>query len=192
MEQAMRVSFAVYFGMIMAITATCTAESNGKQNRRNRGGATLQIVEKQKKVKHVQKKAPKPIQVSSAPVSMPEAFESFNSHTKDIFPEPVSYQQEPKPVEEKVAIQDKRPKVIKNDPEKLGVDSNAFYEKLSGESRKVFQEMDQKGKILALRLSIPYQDPNKAVEDASFEMQRRQQSVNLRQKRTQRKRSAYY
>lgn len=193
----MRKPFFTVLGIFLITQTASFAESNGKQNRRNRGGPTLQVVEKTKlpKPKPQRKMTAEPKQMGNPIVHMPAAFDSSVVDPKDYVEETVVYEpapQELEQVEEKVAKVEKGPRIIKNDPEKMGVDSNAFYKKLSGESRRVFQEMDQKGKVLALRLSIPYQDPNKAVEDAAFEMRRRQQTANLRQQRTQRKRSAYY
>lgn len=189
----MQYPYFVALWIFLLITSNSFAETDGKHNRRNRGGPTLKVVEKTKHSKPQPKVVAKPNCVNAPIIHMPSAFDSSVVAPKDYVEEQVVFEPPPpKPVEEKIAKVEKGPRIIKNDPEKMGADPNAFFKKLSGESRRVFQEMDQKGKVLALRLSIPYQDPNKAVEDASFEMQRRQQTANLRQKRAQRKRSAYY
>lgn len=189
----MRLVYIVVIGIALTTTSISSAASSGKLNRRNRRGPSLQVVQKTQHPKSTQSTKNKSHSKASPIVHMPSAFDPSVVDPKDYVEESVSYESPPpEPVEETVVKAEKRPHLIKNDPEKQGVDPSVFYQKLSGESRRVFQEMDHKGKILALRLSIPYEDPNKAVEDASFEMMRRQQTANARQKRTQRKRSAYY
>lgn len=183
----MRPFFFIVLGMSL-VSSFSFAESSGQYNRRNRGRSSLKVVEHSKKSRPIQKSKRKEQSI----VHMPAVFDSSVADSKQFVEKPVIVEALPKEKEEKIIQKVKKPSVIKNDPEKSGADPQRFYEKLSGESRRVFEEMDPQGKILALRLSIPYQDPDQAVEDASFEMQRRQQTASVRKQRSQRKRSVYY
>ena len=59
------------------------------------------------------------------------------------------------------------------------------------EGKETFDYLDKEGKKLALRLSFPYANKDKAVEDAESEMERRRSKENARNRRVRRLNKSY-
>jgi hypothetical protein len=85
----------------------------------------------------------------------------------------------------------RKPGVYRNDHESVGIHPIDFYQQLSPESKQIFAQLGPEGQKLALRLSVPYSDKNKAVQDAFYEMERRKQAESVRLKRSHRSSSVF-
>ena len=162
-----------YSVLFFAYPGSSEGATPGKENRRNRGGVQLQVVTREKKSQTVTPPSTSAPEQFHEKVFLPTGFEETAKTTE-------KRQLKSHQISKKT---NKRPGLYANDPIQAGAKDRFFYEQLSEQSRDRYNEMGPDGKQLALRLSIPCKDCDKAVDDAYFEMLRRQQSVNGRQKR---------